>query len=161
MAWREGVCERLINDYKFARTRAIDDVMATLFDERLPDIPTETVIVPIPTIAHHVRIRGYDHMDRIARLFAKRRNLQLGRHLARQTATVQHGASARVRRKQAEQAFICRDQLDDGVPYLLLDDVVTTGATVQAAADVLRAHGASEVWIATITRQPLDGKHKI
>ncbi len=161
IAWRDGICEKLINGYKFSRMRAVDAVAAQLIDETLPRLPPHTVIVPIPTIARHIRMRGYDHMMRIAQRFGKRRGHTVEHYLVRQTTSVQHGASARVRRKQAAEAFTATTTLDPDIPYLLLDDVVTTGSTIRSAAKVLRAQGATQVWVATITRQPLDEKHKI
>lgn len=161
VAWREDVCEKLIDAYKFSRVRAVDKIGAELLDHCVPALPPETLLVPIPTIAPHVRQRGYDHMERIARRFGRLRGLQVQQCLYRQTTAVQHGATASQRRKQAAEAFGCKMTLDSDTPYLLLDDVVTTGATLRAAAKVLRSQGARIIWVATLTRQPLDERHKI
>ena len=160
-AWREDTIEALLNAYKFSRARAVDAVAADIVHQTVPVLPLETVIVPIPTIAPHIRQRGYDHMERIARHLGHARGLAVRRHLRRQTTAVQHGSTAQQRRKQATEAFLCNDTLNPDIPYLLLDDVVTTGATLRAAAKVLQASGACTIWVATLTRQPLDEKHKI
>ncbi|MET0980124.1 MAG: phosphoribosyltransferase family protein [Candidatus Saccharimonadales bacterium] len=39
---------------------------------------------------------------------------------------------------------------------MLIDDVVTTGATIKYAAESLRQAGATQIWVAVIARQPLD-----
>lgn len=158
---RKNELEKLLDDFKFNRAYRIHETLGALLNERLPVLPETTVIVPIPTIAKHIRIRGYDHTDIIARNLAKRRGLKKSHLLRRLTNTVQLGATARVRREQAKSAYGCTRQLDKDTPYLLIDDIATTGATLIAAADCLRQAGAKIVIVAVIARQPLDSKSNI
>lgn len=153
---REGELARVIGDFKWARLRAAHRPLADLLDIRLPILPSSTVVVPIPTISHHKRIRGYDHADLIAGRFASTRGLAKQSILARKTNSIQHKANKIERRKQAEQAFRCNYTLDPNVPYLLVDDIVTTGSTIKAATRVLKGAGAKEIWVAAIARQPLN-----
>jgi predicted amidophosphoribosyltransferase len=113
-------------------------------------------VVPVPTISPHIRERGYDHTLLIARHVARRRKLRLTPLLARQTNTMQRGASKSVRQKQAAQAFMLNGLVDPTLTYLLLDDIVTTGATLDAAAKMLKAAGAKHVWVAAVAYQTLD-----
>ena len=76
--------------------------------------------------------------------------------LQRSHNAVQHKVSRSQRRKQAEIAFVCNYKLDATVPYLIIDDIVTTGATIKAATRVLKGAGANEVWVAAVARQPLN-----
>ncbi|RYF28401.1 MAG: hypothetical protein EOO17_04860 [Chloroflexi bacterium] len=69
---------------------------------------------------------------------------------------MQRHATKSQRRKQASRAFTCKSELSTDTTYLLLDDVVTTGATMEYAAKCLRDAGAGDVWVAAIARQPLD-----
>jgi competence protein ComFC len=92
----------------------------------------------------------------IAKRFARLRNLPVGMLLQRQTSTKQRDASARRRIEQAKVAFYSSKVLDTSSVYLVLDDVITTGATVKYASKVLLDAGAKEVWVASISRQPLD-----
>ncbi len=155
---REAALEKLINSYKFSYAKAAHSSLADLLDAKLPVLPAETVVVPIPTIARHVRQRGYDHAKLMAQSFAKRRQLKFETVLSRVTATVQREAtSAAQRRKQAREAFRCRHKLGNK-PYLIIDDVVTTGSTLESAAKCLKKAGAREVWLAAIARQPLDSR---
>lgn len=57
----------------------------------------------------------------------------------------------------AREAFRARTLLSGGV-YLLVDDVVTTGATLQSAAQTLLDAGADEVWVCAVAKQPLHEK---
>ena len=149
---------RLIDDYKFHRVRAASGVLARFLDELLPEYDTSTVVVPVPTAPANIRKRGYDHMLLIARQFARRRGLRVERPLVRQTNVTQHYArSAAERRKQAQQFFRVRGARAD-VPYLILDDIFTTGSTIKAAAQTLRDAGAKDIRVGIIARQGNDKK---
>lgn len=151
--WRRGAVARLIDDYKFHRVRAASRVLARLLDELLPEYDASTVVVPVPTAPANIRKCGYDHMLLIARQFARRRGLRVERPLVRQTNVTQHYArSAAERRVQAQQFFRMRSARAD-VPYLILDDIFTTGSTITAAAQTLRAAGARDIRVGIIARQ--------
>ncbi len=156
VADRRDQLERLINLYKFGNAKAAYKPLAALLHERLPELPANAIVVPIPTVSSHVRERGFDHMALIARHFAKRRGIPVSSALRRVTSTKQRDASRTKRIAQAKVAFECPRQLDREKIYLLLDDVMTTGSTMRYAAQKLRRAGAEQVWIATISRQPLD-----
>lgn len=154
VAARRGVVARLIDDYKFHHRRAAAEQLAALLAARLPELPPGTVVVPVPTVAHHVRQRGYDHMWLIARSLARQRGWRTARLLRRQTNIVQHHASsATVRRQQAKQFFRLQGCIDSATTYLVVDDIFTTGATLGEAAACLRVVGASRVAAAVIARQ--------
>lgn len=152
---RSGVLEKLIDAYKFERVHEAHKVFAELFVATLPTLPENVVIVPVPTVATHVRQRGYDHTKLIARVLAKQTGCTLASPLIRATNTKQRDASRAIRIAQAKQAFKV-SSIDESTCYLLVDDVVTTGATVKYAAKALRDAGAKDVWVAAIARQPLD-----
>jgi ComF family protein len=154
---RTGALQMLVGDYKFQHARAgykdLGDLLLAVF----PELPQETVIVPIPTVASHIRERGYDHTLLVAKYVAKVRHLELCQLLQRKTDTKQRQATATQRFSQAEQAFGIKDgRINPDVPYLLIDDVITTGATMKYASQILRKAGAKHVWIAAIARQTLD-----
>jgi ComF family protein len=156
VADRRDHLQRLIGNYKFTNARAAHRPLAELLDTNLPELPENTVIVPVPTVSSHIRERGYDHMLLIARRLSRLRRLPISTRLQRATSTKQRAAGRRQRTEQAKVAFICRDQLDPDLTYLLIDDVITTGATVKYAAQALLNAGAVNVWVASISRQPLD-----
>lgn len=158
-AWMVGerseVLRVLIDQYKFERVRATGKVLADLLADRLPELPHNVVIVPTPTVSSHIRRRGYDHIGLVAASLARRRHVPVARAIERRHSKVQLGSSRKDRIRQAETAFACRQLLDSDTIYLIIDDVVTTGATVQSMAKCLREAGATQVWVAVVAHQPL------
>jgi predicted amidophosphoribosyltransferase len=76
--------------------------------------------------------------------------------IQRATSTKQRQASKAQRIAQAKVAFKIAGTVNPDIPYLLIDDVMTTGATIQSAAQLLKDSGARDIWVAIIARQPLD-----
>jgi ComF family protein len=156
VAPRRDQLQRLINSFKFTNARAAYRPLADLLHDHLPELPSNVRIIPVPTVSAHIRQRGYDHMLLIARRLGRQRRLRVDTSLQRATSTMQRGAGKRQRTQQAKVAFTCSRPLDPDAIYLLIDDVVTTGATVKYAAQTLRDAGATTIWVASISRQPLD-----
>jgi ComF family protein len=153
---RSGGLETLINRFKFEYARAAYVPLGDVLLAALPQLPKETIVVPIPTIRSHVRQRGYDHTLLLAGYIARRQGVMLARPLTRRTSTLQRGATRKIRMQQAKEAFAVATPLEKDIPYLLVDDVVTTGSTLRYAAETLKNAGATVVWAAAVARQPLD-----
>ena len=153
---REDTLQRLVGLYKFQRVKSAYKDIAGLLLDILPELPADTVIVPVPTVSGHIRERGYDHMLLIAKHIAKARGLQCQRLLYRKTNTKQRQATAAQRVAQAKCAFGVMGQIEAERPYLVLDDVITTGATVKYASRALSEAGAKHVWVAIVARQTID-----
>ncbi len=156
VAERTGGLLELINRYKFGRSKAGYSSLGDLLLARLPVLPLDTVVVPIPTVRSHIRQRGYDHTLLIARYVATKRELAFAKPLERVGAARQRGAGQKQRTVQAKTFFKTDAKLQRDTPYLLIDDVVTTGATIANAAKTIRSAGATIVWAAAVARQPLD-----
>ena len=149
---REGLGS-LIDRFKFERTRAAYVPLAALLGDTLPSLPPDTTVAAVPTIAPHIRVRGYDQTALVARAFAKSRSLEFRPILERATNTVQRGAGRKLRQEQAKLAFRARPCSGR---VLLIDDISTTGSTLISAAERLLEAGASEVWVAVLASQPLE-----
>ena len=158
---REGVLDLVINAYKFDHRQAAHREFASLLDASLPVLPQNTIITAIPTIPRHIRQKGFDHIELVSRLVAKKRGLTYQRTLVRRTNTIQLGASKPDRERQAKEAFTSASALDENRPYVLIDDVFTTGATMYYGAQALQDAGANQIWIGLISRQPIDHKGSI
>ena len=157
---RSDALEKLINAYKFERVGAADVIFTQLLDETLPQLPADTIVTYVPTIPSHIRQRGYDHAERIAKRLATLRGLPHVAALSRREFTHQRGAGRSERIANAKRAF-CARSVERGASYLLIDDIFTTGATLRYASSVLLDAGASEVSIAAIARQPLEKSTEI
>ena len=153
---RSGELRKLIDDFKFENLYAAHKSLASLLDARIEQLPSSTIIVPVPTITSHIRQRGYDHTLLIARALAKKRGVKARQILRRVTSSSQRGADKATRITQAKAAFAVNKKVNDHQPYLLVDDITTTGATLKYAARALRDAGAKDVWVAVVARQPLD-----
>jgi ComF family protein len=156
VGFRDGALQRLIGNFKFRNMKAASVELADLMHRRLPTLPADAVLVPIPTTPAHIRERGYDHMLLIARQLARLRRVPVMQVLVRGNTLTQHRANRRQRIKQVKTAFSVRGPLSPDLTYIILDDVVTTGSTIVQAATLLRGAGATKVWVAVTSRQPLD-----
>jgi len=151
---RTKILKKLVGNYKYFSRRESARTIAELLGGVLPETLTEVVIVPLPTIPAHIRERGFDHMKLVARHLARQKKLSHAPNLLLRTDNVsQHVANFQQRQKQATQAFAV--DLGQATParILLIDDIYTTGATVSAAAKLLKQHGAKEIWLGVVARQ--------
>lgn len=155
---REGVLQRLIGLYKFERAISGYRILGDLLLDVVPHLPENAVIVPIPTPESRIRERGYDHMLLISKYFAKKRKLECKQILKRAKSTKQRQATTKQRLIQAKNAFYVSKKIDKNKVYLLMDDVITTGATLKYAAKTLRRAGAKDIWVAVIAQQILKYK---
>ena len=146
---REGLLDVLIHDFKYHSTRALGRELAELLDNSLPHDLRHVCIVPLPTATHHIRARGLDHTDLIAKHLAHLRNYNIQKLLIRAHNTVQIGADKRTRKFQADAAYSIntKHHIDNTATYLLLDDVWTTGASMESAIKKLRQAGANNIAI--------------
>lgn len=150
---REGELAQILSAYKFQPARAHSKVLGELLDASLPLLPHNARIVPIPTASTHTRQRGFDHLALLARQLAKSRKLPIDPVLERRHNHRQVGASRVQRFSQAKNAFSCSRQLSKTTPYIIFDDVTTTGATLSSAYDVLKKAGAQNIILVALCQQ--------
>jgi ComF family protein len=117
---------------------------------------TSDILVPIPLAPRRERARGYNQAVRLAEAVAQvARRPVVTEALARVIETYPHraGLDARARRQALEGAFrVIRPRLIANRRVLLVDDVLTSGATLDTAARALLAAGAAEVSALTAAR---------
>ena len=128
-----------------------------MFDaSRRPPLGAATLIVPVPLHPEREHERGFNQAAVLARSLAKSTGLPCDEHsLIRSIHTERHrtGMDARARRESVAAAFaVKRPRLIKNESVLLIDDVFTTGATVSACAEKLRAAGARDVFALTVAR---------
>lgn len=139
---RVGMLSDMIIEYKFFSRRDYAISMAWMLNRTISMFSggEKYVVVPLPTISKHIRSRGFDHIRYLADEFMILSSFLVCPILKRKKASVQVGASARERIKQASEAYEMdiNVKVERGTHFLLLDDVWTTGASMRAAAKVLR-----------------------
>ena len=149
---RDGLLDELIQDYKYHSIRALARPLAEMLDQVIPDLPKNSIIVPLPTATNHIRSRGFDHTYKIAKNLSKIRNYKLAKILLRNKNTVQVGADRKTRLTQAKNAYILNPKIkiNKNATYILLDDIWTTGASITAAKNLLQNAGAKNIKIAVL-----------
>lgn len=121
----------------------------------LQDIGTPDLIIPVPMHLKRLRQRGYNQAQKLACFFyAAQKSAISPTLLARQRETeAQAGLRGRERRRNLKGAFaVPQPDRIRGKRIVIVDDVFTTGTTVNECARTLKKHGAQEVLVLTLAR---------
>jgi len=149
----DGAIKELILSLKFKRSRSAAALAARLLADRLGSGQIEfDCITAVPIAPARYRERGYNQAELIGRALARRLHVPYRSLLGRTTTEHQMGRTRAERLAGIQGAFyVSRRQLA-GQRILVVDDVVTTGATLGECARVLRAAGAEAVSGAAVAR---------
>lgn len=149
----------LVHGLKYEGWRELAPMMAELMERRLLPVLhdlQEHVITHVPTSPAHRRRRGYDQAELLARALAARTGLACEPLLARRSQKrTQVSLHPQQRMANVRDAFSVRPSAGQparGRDVLLVDDVLTTGATARAAAETLAGAGVRRVALATFAR---------
>lgn len=153
----DGVIRQAIYQLKYHNIRSLAVSLARLLNDYLTanHIPGE-VLVPVPLHRKRLRERGYNQSGLLASELGKLTNLPVvddclirRRHASPQART----ATVAERQRNVADAFACLDQRLYDKAILLIDDVATSGATLDAVAAALKAAGATSVWGLVLARE--------
>jgi ComF family protein len=127
---------------------------------QLGGMPQADLILPVPLHTRRHAERGYNQSRLLARVLGRGVGVPVDeRILVRQRHTLpQVGLGVSERQQNVEGAFACRGDLQ-GKTMVVVDDVCTTGATLEACAAALRASGAAGVWGFTLARAHCGSDH--
>ncbi len=152
----EGAARDAIHALKFRGLSAIAPGMSGLMAKLLIEWgPSVQAIVPVPLAGRRRRLRGYDQSELLAREIARLSGIPLARRALvrrRSTAPQARQAGGDARRRNVAGAFGPGRCMPIG-GVLLIDDVVTTGATLDACARVLISEGGGPVFALTFARE--------
>lgn len=144
----------LIQALKFGARHACARTLGLLMAEKLRKLQrTPAVIIPIPLHPLRYRERGFNQSAEIAAVIGRELTIPLNLSACQRVrhTPAQAGLSARERRKNLRQAFrVSAHSLPDSVA--IVDDVVTTGTTVNELATALRKFGVTHIEVWTIAR---------
>lgn len=149
----EGVGRLLVTHLKYRRDRAALRWLAAGMAALAPP-PPGAVVTWVPTTAARRRRRGFDQAELLARAVARRWSVPCRPLLRRRPGPPQTGRSLADRRRGP--ALIARRAAatGPGAPVVVVDDVVTTGSTLEVAAGVLRSTGWGPIVGLTAARTP-------
>jgi ComF family protein len=118
--------------------------------------PRPTAVVPVPMWWGRRLRRGFNQADLLAREVAAAVGARHVAALGRRRGRPQAGLSRSERRRLGRASLTIRHPVSG--PVLLVDDVLTTGATATACAHTLRAAGAQDVYVLTLARTSHPGR---
>jgi predicted amidophosphoribosyltransferase len=146
----EGVARDLVAALKFRRLLPVADLMADRIQWLAPANMLSGAVVPVPPAPVRRRQRGFDPAGELAAALAQRLDASVQPCLARRGGTRQVG-----RRRAERIAHPPRIRATAAAPrsVILVDDVLTTGATLTACAQALRSAGAIRVVAITFARR--------
>lgn len=145
----DGLVRQVILAMKFGHSRTAAVVAQNWLRERAQhlDLPNDVVVMPLPLSFGRLMMRGFNQADGLAEVVAKSRDWTLKRGILRRKFRPAQALikTHRGRKHNIQSAFYVVGVVPKKV--LLIDDVVTSGATVHEAAKTLKQHGAEWVGV--------------
>jgi ComF family protein len=153
----QGAARELVHGLKYQHQSVLADTMSDLLFNFLSEVPVPAdVLVPVPLFGRRERVRGYNQSSLLARALSRRLGLPADERTlvrARNTASQAETRSVDERRVNVRGAFRCKSGALAGKRVLLIDDVSTTGATLDACARALKDGGAASAWALTFAHE--------
>ncbi len=147
----DGPLKEAIHSYKFSSTRRLAAPLAALLCSL--GLPPADAVTAVPLSKRRMLERGFNQSMLIGREVARKTGARLLPHALKKVkdTPAQAGLNRKERILNLKGAFICGDCVS-GKTVLLVDDVITTGATARECSKALVAAGAREVYIAALAR---------
>ena len=150
--------DRIVHQLKYRGWSALGSVMGQAMSRQFmpPEICASGIVQPVPTTATRIRERGYNQAALIAEAYAKASGKSivdwLERTPGKSSQTTLHPAERAANVAGAFRLRPAHRNLVQGARVILIDDVLTTGATVSECAETLAAAGAASVCVVTYAR---------
>jgi ComF family protein len=153
----KGLVREVIHRYKYQRALWFEPFLADLLIRQarmqLPSSEWD-LIVPVPLHAVKQREREFNQAERLARRLSQATGISVNARLLRRVlpTRTQTQLSRTERAANVRRAFRFTGEPLHGERVVIVDDVLTTGATTNACAGLLREHGAAKVCVWTVAR---------
>ena len=154
-AFHAGPPREAVLRLKYHQDGILADSLARLLLAATPSAaPAGSRVMAVPLAPSRLAERGYNQAALLARAYAELsgRPLAAGGVCRVRDTQSQVGLSVPERHRNVAGAFAAEPRVAAGQTIILIDDVCTTGATLNACAMALRAAGAAQVWGLTLTR---------
>jgi ComF family protein len=152
----EGKIRETLHRFKYRGQKSLAEPLGKLLCSRLAMMPWASSIdflVPVPLYPQRFKLRGYNQASLLAVAVGRELGLPVIEALERVRDTKsQTGLNKKQRRENLRGAFKCVEQIRTGSHLLLIDDVLTSGSTLQEASLVLKKEGAGRVSVAALAR---------
>ena len=148
-----GIVQKAIKTIKYRYAYKVTDDL--LCYTSLPELPKQSVFIPIPLHPSRRRLRGFNQAEIIARILSKRFDIPVQTDILkriRKTIPQVDMKNREDRLLNMKNVFIIYTRLSKNNLIILVDDVYTTGATMQSACEVLKRAGTKTVWGLTIAQ---------
>ena len=134
----------MLQRYKYSGFLAVAHMMGALFARKLHGTPPPDLIVPMPLHPSRLKERGFNQAVEIGRVLSRRLNIPLDNGLAKRMRATppQANLAFKERHRNVRGVFSCEPRLA-GMRIALLDDVMTTGASLNALAQAAKQAGAA------------------
>jgi ComF family protein len=153
----EEAIRKAIHELKYRNLKAISpslaDLLAGYFGSN--PVPGEALLC-VPLHPRRLRERGYNQSALLAQELSNRTDLPVVEDCLIRVNQAQpqvRAADVEQRRRNVAGAFVCQDERVSGKQVILVDDVCTSGATLESCAVALKSKGAASVWGLTLARE--------